>query len=350
MKTTKITKQCLSCGGDLVYDPTQKTLVCKQCGSLVPVVNVNSTEKSFQSLLSKVPTWQKDAVVFRCDHCGAKSVFSKLDMVAKCDYCGATDIVKTAELPGVRPDTIVVFGLSQTEAVKQIQTWLSKRPFIPDQFKCYSDEKQLHGIYFPAFTFDADSFTKYTGVEVLTKTFTVSIDGKDVIQTRTIRRPVEGVEMHTFDDLLVLSNQELTPKVLKSLEPFDTNHGQVFQQAFLAGFTVCQTSKEPLDCWNEAKTEMEKIVRNKINAKFTEGTIENLQIEFGVTNVGYKYVLLPVYVGHTEYKRERYQLFVNGQTGKVYGKTPKSKWKIFSFFATMGLLLLGVGIILARFL
>ena len=60
---------------------------------------------------------------------------------------------------------------------------------------------------------------------------------------------------------------------------------------------------------------------------------ENLQIEFGVTNVGYKYVLLPVYVGHTEYKGERYQLFVNGQTGKVYGKTPKSKWKIFSFFA-----------------
>ena len=63
----------------------------------------------------------------------------------------------------------------------------------------------------------------------------------------------------------------------------------------------------------------------------------------------YKYVLLPVYVGNTEYKNKKYELLINGQTGKVYGKAPKSPWKVFRFFAS-AFLLVGAAIVLAMFL
>ena len=348
-KTTSVTQKCKHCGGSLIFDPTKQTLVCNQCGNIVPVTGTPTTEKSFQALLINAPTWQKDAVVYQCDHCGAKSVVSKFDLVAKCDYCGAANMLKTSEMPGMRPDTIVPFRLSQADACSQVRNWLSKRWFVPHKFKHKLEIRQLSGVYYPAFTFDARVVARYTGVEVLTETVTNIVDGKEVSQEQTIRRRIGGVESHIFDDLLVLANEEMTTQMFSAIQPFDTNKGQVFQQSYLSGFTVSQASKEAIPCWEESRKSMDSVIRDKITTKY-RNTIENLQVEMGITDVTYKYVLLPVYVGHTEYKGTKYQLFVNGQTGKVSGKTPKSWWKIVSLLAGMGLVAVGVGIMLAVFL
>lgn len=347
MKTTRIDKICPTCGGSLIFNPTQKTLVCKKCGVTLPVIGNKSTEKSFQSLLLRAPLWQKDTTVYCCEHCGAKSIISKFDIMAQCDYCGTASLTKTDEIPGVRPDTVVVFRLSQDDAEHQMHVWLSKRFFVPNQFKSLLAARQLRGVYFPAFTFDAQSCTKYTGVEVNTKTVTITVDEKSITETQTVHHPISGIDFHIFDDLLVLANDKITRGILTAIQPFDTNQGQVFQQAYLAGFTVCQASKEPQTCWEEAKKSMESVIRDKINTKYRDTTIENLQLDMEITAITYKYVLLPIYVGHTEYKGVKYPLFINGQTGKVYGKTPKSHWKIFSFFASFALLAFGVGIVLA---
>ena len=45
-------------------------------------------------------------------------------------------------------------------------------------------------------------------------------------------------------------------------------------------------------------------------------------------NTTYKYLLLPVYIGHSEYKKKLYRFYMNGQSGKVWGKTPKSPVRI----------------------
>lgn len=42
----------------------------------------------------------------------------------------------------------------------------------------------------------------------------------------------------------------------------------------------------------------------------------------------YKYVLLPVYVGHSTWRQKLYNFFVNGETGKVTGKAPVSPLKV----------------------
>ena len=38
--------------------------------------------------------------------------------------------------------------------------------------------------------------------------------------------------------------------------------------------------------------------------------------------------MIPVYVGNFSFKRKVYNFFVNGTTGKTYGKYPKSGLKI----------------------
>lgn len=351
-KSTEVNQKCKNCGGEMIFNPSQNGLVCVGCGSFEPVDGAMTTEKSFETLINNAPTWQKDTAVIRCEHCGAKSVVSKSDLVAKCDYCGAATMVRTDELPGLRPDTIVPFDWNRTDACQQVNNWLSKRLFVPSDFKQQLRERQLNGIYYPAFTFDAHVITRFSGVLVQTSTSTIVVDGKQTVQTQTFRRGINNVDTHTFDDFLVVANEDITPKVMAHLQPFDTNHGQAFKQSYLAGFTVCQSSIEAKECWREAKKLMEAVIRNKIKAKYTNGntTIENLQLDLSFSNITYKYVLLPVYVGHIEYHGNKYPLYMNGQTGKIYGKTPKSFWKILLTCAGLGLAAFGLGIVLAMFL
>ncbi|MCM1404314.1 MAG: hypothetical protein NC133_02315 [Prevotella sp.] len=349
-KATTITQKCQNCGGNLIFSPTQQTLVCQQCGMIVPISGTPSTEKSFQMLLINAPTWQKGTAVYQCEHCGAKSVVSKSDLVAKCEYCGAANMLKTREIPGARPDTIIAFRLNQVAAEQAVQTWLSKRFFVPSRFKHQLATRPINGVYYPAFTFDARTTTKYTGVVVRTETKTTVVDGKMVTQSQTVHHPIAGTDTHIFDDVLIMANDEITPKIVRALQPFDTNRGKVFQQSYLAGFTVCQASKEPIPCWEEAKKTMHSVIYNKITTKYGIDTLGNLQLDMGIVDVTYKYVLLPIYVGHTTYQDKRYPIYINGQTGKVYGKTPKSPWKVLAWLAGMGLLAVGVGILLAVFL
>jgi len=346
---TKVTQKCKTCGGNLVFNPSQNGLVCQRCGNFVPVSGTVTNEKSFQELLNNAPKWQKDTIIFRCEHCGAKSVVSKFDLVAKCDYCGAANMVKTKEAPGLRPDTVVLFEVNRDTAFEKMSNWLSKRFFAPASFKRQLKNRQLNGIYYPAFTFDANVTARYSGVLVHTDSTTIVVDGQETTQTQTIRRGIHDTDTQIFDDVLVLASDEITPKTLAEIQPFDTNRGQVFQQSYLSGFTVSGAMCNPQECWQEAKKTMEGIIRNKITTRYSRdgATLEGLQLDLSFTNITYKYVLLPIYVGNTTYQGVKYPFYMNGKTGKIYAKTPKSWWKILLTFAGMGVLAFGLGIVLA---
>ena len=350
MKTTTVTQKCKKCDGELIYDSANKALVCQKCGDRTAVYNhVTNLESSFQDLLLRAPMWQKEASVYCCEQCGAKSVITKHDFNVVCDYCGAKSVSRTNEIPGLRPDTVALFNLTPDDAQLKVKEWLSNRYFVPSDFIHTLKKRKLSGVYIPAFTFDARVSTKYSAIGVVTKTLSTTVNGKQTSQSHVIQRPVSGVDERMFDDLVVLANQDIAPDVLKKLEPFDTQHGQVFKQEYVTGYKVSQSSREPMECWQQAKDTISGIVRDKIIAKYSGIRLHDLKLEVNITDIFYKYILLPVYVGNTEYKGKRYELLVNGQNGKVYGKAPKSRWKIFRFFA-LGLLAIGGAILLATLL
>ena len=56
--------------------------------------------------------------------------------------------------------------------------------------------------------------------------------------------------------------------------------------------------------------------------------MRNLKVETVFSGLTYKYLLLPVWISSYKYKDKVYQFMVNGQTGKVSGKTPISIPKV----------------------
>lgn len=346
---TKVIQKCKGCSGDLIFDPSKDGLVCKRCGNFVSVNGAITTEKSFQELLSKAPTWQKGTTIMQCEHCGAKSVVSKFDLAAKCDYCGTANMVKIPEMPGLRPDTVVLFEINRSDAQKQVSNWLAKRFFVPSQFKSQLKDRQLTGVYYPAFTFDTNVTARFTGTLVQTNTTTVVVDGQETTHSQTTRRSISDLETQTYDEIVILATDEISFQTISNLGTFESNCGKVFQQSYLAGFTVCQASKDPEECWAEAKKVAETKIRRKIIARYSADNVmlENLHLDLDFTNITYKYALLPIYVAQVNYKGKKYPLYLNGRTGKIYCKTPRSWWKICLTFAAMGLAAFGMGIFLA---
>lgn len=69
-------------------------------------------------------------------------------------------------------------------------------------------------------------------------------------------------------------------------------------------------------------------IERKIMEENHADRIRNLRIESSFSKLTYKYLLLPVWISSYKYKEKVYQFMVNGQTGKVSGKTPISIPKI----------------------
>ena len=65
--------------------------------------------------------------------------------------------------------------------------------------------------------------------------------------------------------------------------------------------------------------------------------------------VTYKYMLLPVYIGHSKYRKKLYNFFVNGQNGNVAGKTPVSPVKVTALVLLGLLAVVGIGLLIYFF-
>ena len=81
-------------------------------------------------------------------------------------------------------------------------------------------------------------------------------------------------------------------------------------------------------CWGLAKSTIDSRVRSNILGGYVYDKVAYLNVATRHDKVTYKYVMLPVYVGNFNYAKKSYNFFINGNTGKVWGKTPKSFWKI----------------------
>jgi hypothetical protein len=112
------------------------------------------------------------------------------------------------------------------------------------------------------------------------------------------------------------------------MRPFNTNDSKEYSTDFLHGYQAQSNDKTGEECWSVAKSIANAEVRSRILRRYSYDIVDYLNVNTAFTNVTYKYLLLPVYVGNCNWKKKLYNFFVNGKNGKVTGKTPLSPLKI----------------------
>jgi len=328
---------CPNCGGLTEFDPVSGKLKCVYCFTEFSVeTERNIQEKELDILLANAKPWTQTEVV-QCESCGAKQITVSGDISSACPFCGTTNIIKTKEIIGMTPDGLCPFEKTQSEAGTFAEAWAKKKFFAPRKFKKSVKAEGVKGVYTPAFAFDCDTYTKYDGKLGERKTRTHrGRDGKLETETYIDYFHVSGNLDRKFDDLLVHTSSSIPNKMITKIEPYPTAQAVNYDQKYLAGYVANTYAKDGKTSWEESQGKMENIIRKEILGQYHHDTVSYLHTDIQYKNSKFKYLLLPVYVGHHAYKGKHYNFYVNGSTGKVAGKAPVSGWKVF-FTVLLGL-------------
>ena len=319
---------CPSCGGTLKFDAESQKLKCDHCGSTVDVaMSSDVTERDFEEL-SKDHEWQTDIKVIRCEHCGAEVVLRKNEIATKCVFCGAPNVVDESEFHGVKPDSMIPFRFTQTEAIAKCMNWLKKRVFAPRKFKKSVDIESVKGTYYPIWTFDSTTETHYSGTLGKYYYVTVRRNNRTYRERRVRWFQVNGTDRQIFDDLLVSGSKRITNSELQKLGAFDQRAYVKYDDKILAGNFAVNYDVDPFSAFKEAEARMRAVIRNKIVQSYGADVVGNLQLNVRHLGKSFKYLMLPIYICTERYKKKVFRQYINGLIGKIYGKTPLSWLKI----------------------
>jgi len=329
-------KKCPSCGGVMDFDPKTGGLSCPYCGytqeikAAVGEDNEGSAAELSLEDADKTANcdWGVATKAVICKSCGAESVYDANQISSECPYCGSNQVMEANDEKTMAPGGVVPFAIDQKEAANRFTAWLKGKFFAPKEAKETAKAKNFKGMYLPYWTFDAVTKSTYTGEYGIDKK--VKKGDEERIETDWFR--TQGRYDEDFDDELVCGTKQHDTNMLKGIEPYKTGENKIYKPEYVAGFGAERYSIGVKDAWNTAKASIQNKIKNNISSKILRENnadhTRNVLVSTKFSGLTYKYLMLPVWIANYKYKGKVYQFMVNGQTGKVSGKSPVSVIKV----------------------
>ena len=321
--------KCENCGANLIFDPATQELKCMHCGGIKSFEKSNAVSEIYiEEGFNQIENWDRNSKHYKCENCGAVVSLAENDAATFCPYCHTSHIVKYEDLDGLKPNAVYPYKIVKEDAVLKAKKWAKKRFFAPKSFKKNINIDNIHGIYEPAFTFDSNTFSTYEG-KLGTKHTRVVGSGKNRrIETYITWKRISGTYDMMCDDVFINATSDYEEKVFNKIMGYNYENIKTYSTNYLTGFMAKRHEKSIQNAWQEAKDKMDRSIEKGILSQYTYDIVSYLNVSTIHNNVTYKYVLLPVYQLNYKFKKKRFSVYVNGETGKVAGKTPTSPLKV----------------------
>ena len=345
---------CPACGAEAQWNPAKKALVCPFCGTTSPAqIELTASgqetivEHDLVAALRNIPDdkrgWEAKKISVRCQSCQAISVFDPERVSQRCDFCGSTALVPYEEIKeAFRPESLLPMKLAETQVRDSIRRWYGSRWFAPNRLKNSALTDTVKGLYIPYWTFDAQVHADWTAMSGYyyyeTETYR---DANGKTQTRQVRKvrwvPSAGSLDHFFDDELVPASRGVQPEMLRKVEPFPTKELTGYQAGYLSGWVVERYQIDLVAAANAGRQRMDAKTRQLCGAQVPGDTYQGLNVDADYSGQTFKHILVPIWLLTYNYGARNFQVLINGYTGAIAGKYPKSWVKI--FFAVLAILL-----------
>lgn len=332
---------CAKCGAKLEFSPGAQALTCPYCTHVndAPSASEAVAEEDYAAAIARLAEQedQQDFLDVKCESCGAEvhGLGSKTSL--SCPYC-CSNIVATAKSRRlIKPKAVLPFKVTREAARQSFATWLAALWFAPgDLRRAALEEGTFGGVYLPAWTFDNDAHTAYTGERgdayFVTVPYTTTVNGRMVTRTRQERRirwsPASGAVSDHFDDLLVLASHSLPKDKIDRLEPWDLASVVPYDDSYLSGFGAESYQVELPAGFDEARRLMLPTIERSIRASIggDEQRIHSMRTRH--ERITFKHLLLPIWVSAYRYRGKVFRFLVNARTAEVIGDRPWSAAKI----------------------
>lgn len=362
---------CKQCGARLEFAPGTDHLTCPYCGCMNEIGGVPKADEAgneaarngaaqggvqeidylttLRDLSEHAETFERMTV--KCGACAAEIAAPENVTAFSCPFCGS-NIVATAHASTlIKPNAVLPFKLTREAAVGKFREWLKSLWFAPTLLK--SDgflDASFSGVYVPAWTYDADTRTRYTGQrgDAYYETQWVTVNGqKQARQVRKIRwSPAAGVVETSFDDVLVMATKSLREDHLESLDPWSLPELVAYRDEYLAGFKAECYTVTLEQGFVEAKERMRPRIESVVCGDIGGDEQRISSMDTAYSGVTFKHILLPVWLSAYRFRNTVYRFMVNARTGEIVGERPYSPVKI-TLFVLMCLVVVGVIVVIA---
>jgi len=339
MRFESVNFSCEQCGATLIYSPVTNSLSCEFCSSTeaIPLSNNTIEEYDFYKTLQSLGTHKIEETTkeVKCSKCAVTFELSPYVVSSSCPYCGTpaiTDFVKD-----ITPKSILPFTITEIMAIEKFKKWIGSLWFAPSKLKKIANgENKLKGYYLPHWTYDSQTYSKYSGergtIYYVTVEKTVIENGRErQVQEREARirwTPVSGAISNSFNDVTVGASKTISHSILESLEPWDTTKLVPFNKKYLSGFESEEYTIGLKSGFKFAKIKMDIVIRRDIIADIGGDQQRIHHVNTKHSNTTYKNALFPVWIAKFNWKNKIYNYAINGQSGEVRGERPYSIIKI----------------------
>ncbi|MFD9940150.1 hypothetical protein ACFWYW_12815 [Nonomuraea sp. NPDC059023] len=326
------THPCSGCGASVAYAPGTSVQRCPYCGfeQRIAAPDRAVREHDYAAFLAKPRVAAVAVHQSACPGCGART---ESDALSKsCQFCGAALVADTTAGDQIAPEAVVPFALDKNGSRTALRGWVKSRWFAPNRLKKVSEAESMKSTYVPHWTFDSGTTSDYTGSRgehyYVTQTYTENGQTK----TRRVRKtrwwPASGTVSRHFDDVLVPATHRVTPEQLAELEPWPTGQALPFEPAYISGHHTLRYEVEPEQGIEAAKQEMAEVIEQDCRRDIGGDEQRVSTVDTTYTDVRFKLLLLPVWIGCYLFGGKTYQVLINGVTGEVQGQRPYSWVKI----------------------
>jgi DNA-directed RNA polymerase subunit RPC12/RpoP len=349
---------CEQCGADLRFVPGATELRCDHCGHVQTIPDAPEARPRALGEIDLAdglandlaPAQMEEVRTTPCPSCGALVEFTGATHATECPFCATPVVTGTGSERKIKPQAVIPFVLDQEQGRAAMTKWLGRLWFAPNGLQEYARKgRALNGIYVPYWTFDAATRSRYRGQRgdyyYETRTVTVNVNGKSERRQQKVRHTrwtaASGWVSRRFDDVLVLASQSLPRKYTDALAPWDLGALVPYRADFLAGFSAEGYTITLADGYATGQQVMDAVIRDDVRRDIggDEQRIDHLDTAY--SDETFKHILLPVWMAAYKYGGKTYRFVVNGQTGRVQGERPYSKWKI-AFAVLLALIVLAV--------
>lgn len=332
---------CKQCGANLQFAPGTDSLKCPYCGvqNEVPKSPDTIRELDYLTYLHQLPATDAvhDTITVKCTCCAAETTLPPNVTAGVCPFCGSGIIATGSSKKAIRPAGLLPFKVRQNEAGEMFRQWVASLWFAPSALKRDAERAAIKGTYVPAWTYDANTQSNYTGergddywdTETYTET---DANGNAVTRTRQVQRtrwwPASGRVSNVFDDVLVMATETLPRKCLDHLEPWDLPALVPYNDEYLSGFVAESYQVGLADGFEQAKGIMDPTIRQTVcrNIGGDHQRINSLQTKYD--QITFKHLLLPVWISAYQFQNRTFRFLVNARNGHVQGERPYSVVKI----------------------
>lgn len=322
---------CLTCGGELYWEPGEQKLKCQYCDSSF---EVKELETQLEDKTEEVQN-NSEYIVYSCANCGGEVLATTGTISTICPYCGRAISISEKVSNDFCPDYILPFEISKKQAKEKYLEYIKSSILIPKVFRDEATIEKFQGLYVPYWlhSFQLESLGKVKGENISSHR-----RGDDRIRTYKNYSVDLGL-IADFEDIPTDASNELDNSLMDSLEPFDRSKYTKFNTGYMAGFFAEQPDEKAEETMNRAEIRVEEYMNEKL--KQEAGIYDNkilLSSSHNLNNKTTKYAMFPIWLLTVEWKNEKYLFAINGQTGKIVGRLPVDKLKTVAIFTGITLI------------